>query len=224
MELTGTMTETIKTNQTEKNRTGELLTVNEKNLYLNSDDNSNSRPDSQMFWYVLYAANGKAVKIKPYMDAAAIEYFFPLYYKDRKIRDSERCERVLMPLLTNLIFVKSTKEILNPILKEVKLRLNISSDLYYRDFGDKRVIVIPENQMRNFIIVAGNDKEQVIYLSNKEVNLQRGVKVRITGGVFAGVEGSFMRIKGHKRLVISISNLFSVATAYIPSCYVQKME
>jgi transcription antitermination factor NusG len=198
------------------NRTDEPVTLNAVN--------SDSPPDSQLLWYVLYAANGKAVKIKPYMDAAAIEYFFPVYYKERKIKDSERYERVSLPLLSNLIFVKSSKDILNPILKEVKLSLNISSDLYYRDFGDKRVIVIPENQMRNFIIVAGNDTEQVIYLSNKEVNLQKGIKVRVTGGVFAGVEGTFMRIKGNKRVVISISNLFSVATAYIPTCYVQKVE
>jgi transcription antitermination factor NusG len=201
------------------NRTDELMTVNGKNLYFNSDTNS----DSQLFWYVLFAANGKAVKIKPYLEAATVEYFFPIYYKERKIRGTERCERIALPLLGNLIFVKSSKNSLNPILKEVKLSLNISSDLYYRDYGDKRVIVIPENQMRNFIAVAGNEKEQVIYLSNDEVNLKKGVKVRITGGVFAGVEGVFMRIKGDKRLVVSIPNLFSVATAFIPSCYVQEI-
>jgi transcription antitermination factor NusG len=126
--------------------------------------------------------------------------------------------------LDNLIFAKSSKIVLDPALKEAKLRLVISSDLYYRDFGDKSVIIIPEKQMQNFIAVAGNDKEQVIYLSNDEVNLRKGVRVRITGGVFAGVEGVFMRIKGDKRLVVSIPNLFSVATAYIPSCYVQEVE
>jgi transcription antitermination factor NusG len=179
--------------------------------------------NSALLWYVLFAANGKAVKIKPYLEAAAMECFFPLYFKERKIRGTERYERISLPLLGNLIFVKSSKDSLNPILKEVKLNLNISSDLYYRDFGDKKVIVIPENQMNNFIAVAGNEKEQVIYLSNEEVNLKKGVKVRITGGVFAGVEGVFMRIKGDKRLVVSIPNLFSVATAFIPSRYVQEI-
>jgi hypothetical protein len=48
--------------------------------------------------------------------------------------------------------------------------------------------------------------------------------VRITGGIFEGVEGVFMRIKGDKRLVVSIPNLFSVVTAYIPSCYVQALD
>jgi hypothetical protein len=126
-------------------------------------------------------------------------------------------------LLGNLIFAKSSKKVLDPVLKEAKLTLSISSDLYYRDFSDKRIIVVPENQMRNFIAVAGNEKEQVIYLPNDEVNLRKGVRVRITDGVFAGVEGIFMRIKGDKRLVVSIPNLFSVATAYIPPQFVQEI-
>jgi transcription antitermination factor NusG len=180
--------------------------------------------NTDILWYVLFAANGKAVKIKPCLEQASIEYFFPIYYKDRKIKGSERCERVSLPLLGNLIFAKSSKRVLDPVLKEAKMRLAIASDLYYRDFGDKKIIVIPENQMQNFIAVAGNEKEQVIYLSNDEVNFRKGVRVRITGGVFAGVEGVFMRIKGDKRLVVSIPNLFSVATAYIPSQFVQTIN
>jgi transcription antitermination factor NusG len=180
--------------------------------------------NSQLLWYALFAANGKAVKIKPYLEEASIEHFFPLYYAERKIRGTNRHKRVLLPVLGNLIFVKSSRNILDPVLKEVRQKLSISSDLYYRNFGDKKIIVIPENQMRNFIAVAGNEQEQVIYLSNEEVNLKKGMKVRITGGVFEGIEGVFMRIKGDKRLVVSIPNLFSVATAFIPSCHVQVME
>jgi transcription antitermination factor NusG len=77
--------------------------------------------------------------------------------------------------------------------------------------------------MRNFIAVAKNNPEQIVYFSNEEVNLRKGVKVKITGGTFEGVEGLFMRIKGNKRLVVSIPNMFSVATEYIPACYVQEV-
>jgi transcription antitermination factor NusG len=213
------MNRKMKTNQTYKE-----LTANETDWHT-PDDSQFAIRNSQLFWYVLFAANGKAVKIKPYLEKASIEYFFPVYYKERKIKGSEnRCEQISFPLLSNMIFAKSSKNILDPILENVKLKLAIASDLYYRDFGNKRIIVIPENQMRNFIAVVRNETEQVIYLSNEEVNLKRGVKVRITGGPFAGIEGVFMRIKGDKRLVVSIPNLLSVATAYIPSCYVQEIE
>jgi transcription antitermination factor NusG len=180
--------------------------------------------NSDILWYVLFAANGKAEKIKPYLEEVAIEYFFPLYYREKRIRGSERYRRVLFPLLRNLIFVKSSQSTLNPVLKDIKLNLNISSDLYYRDFAEKKVIVVPESQMMNFIAVAGNEKEQVIYLSNDEVKMKKGAKVRIIGGAFEGVEGVFLKIKGDKRLVVSIPNLFSVATAFIPPQFVQTID
>jgi hypothetical protein len=180
--------------------------------------------DTDVLWYALFAANGKATKIKPYLDAASIEYFFPVYYKDKRIKDSEECEHISLPLVVNLIFAKSSKSVLDPVLKEAKRKLAIASDLYYRDYGDKRAIVIPDSQMQNFIAIAKNAKEQVLFLSNEDVSVRKGVRVKITGGDFAGAEGLFMRIKGNRRLVVSVSNLFSVATEYIPSCYVQAME
>ena len=185
----------------------------------NSAKNSNN-----ILWYVLFAANGKAAKIKPYLEAVNLECFFPMYYKEKQIKDTERKKHVLHPILGNLLFVKSSKTSLDPYLKDVKLKLNITSDLYYRDLGSKKLIVVPEDQMMNFIAVAGTEKEQIIYLSNEEVCMKKGTKVRIIGGAFEGVEGTFMRIRGDKRLVVSIPNLFSVATAYLPSHLIHPLE
>jgi transcription antitermination factor NusG len=177
--------------------------------------------DTDILWYVLFAANGKAAKLKPYLEAASIEYFFPMYQKDRKINGKEEYERISLPLLGNLIFVKSSRSVLDPVLKEAKLKLSISSDLYYRNFGDR--ITVAEDKMRNFIIVAKNIEEQVIYLSNDEIDFKKGIKVKITGGAFAGAEGVQMRVKGDKRLVVCIPNFFAVATTYIPSQFIQLM-
>jgi hypothetical protein len=179
--------------------------------------------DTDILWYVLYASNGKAVKLKYYLEAASIEYFFPFYYKNVKVGRSTNYERIALPLIGNLIFAKSSNKILDPVLKEAKLKLSIASDLYYRDYGDKRMITVPEHQMRNFIAVAKNGLEQVTYLSNDEVP-NRGMRVKITGGAFVGVEGLFMRINGNRRLVVTIPNFFSIATDYIPTCYVQQIE
>jgi hypothetical protein len=180
--------------------------------------------DADILWYALYASNGKAVKIKPYLEAASIEYFFPLYYRDIKVGDSDGYRRVLLPLLVNLIFAKSSKQVLDPVLKKAKLKLEISSDLYYRDMGDKRMITVPDSQMQNFIAIARNGPGNMIYLSSEDISVRKGTRVKITGGEFAGAEGLFMRIKGDKRLVVSVSNLFSVATPYIPAQFVQEID
>ena len=168
-----------------------------------------------IFWYVLFAANGKAAKISDYLQTANIECFFPMCNKEQRIRNSERTKSTLQPLFRNLVFVKSSKECLSPHIEKIKQRFSIESGLYYRDLGSKEIIVVPENQMLSFITVAGCKNENIVYLSNEEVNIRKGTRVRITGGVFEGVEGIFMRIHGHKRVVVSIPNLLSVATAFV---------
>jgi len=177
-----------------------------------------------IFWYVLFAANGKAAKISDYFQTANIEYFFPMYNKERRIRDSERTRYTLQPLLKNLVFVKSSKECLSPHIKKIKQQFCIDSGLYYRDLGSKEIIIVPEKQMLSFITIAGSKNKNIVYLSNEEVDIRKGTRVRIIGGVFEGIEGIFMRIQGHKRVVVSLPNLLSVATAHIPTQFILSLE
>jgi transcription antitermination factor NusG len=56
------------------------------------------------------------------------------------------------------------------------------------------------------------------------VNFEKGTKVRVIEGDFAGVEGIFMKIKGGSRVVVSLTNLLSVATAFIPTRFIIPVE
>ena len=177
-----------------------------------------------IFWYALFAVNGKAAKISDYFEAAHIEYFYPVHYRERRINNSERKKYIIQPLLGNLVFVKSSQEFLEPHLQEIRQRFGISSNLYYRDLGTRKIIVVPENSMRHFITVASCIQERIIYLSSAETDLSKGKRVRIIDGVFAGIEGVFMRIKGKKRVIVSLPELFSVATASIPTEFILLLE
>jgi transcription antitermination factor NusG len=177
-----------------------------------------------VFWYVLFAANGKAGKISNYLKTNNIECFFPLGYKENRIRNSERTRRILEPLLRNYVFVKSSKASLEPHLQEIKRRFSITSGLYYRDLGSGEIVMVPEKQMQDFITVSRLCEERIIYLSNEEVKLEKGRKIRITGGVFEGVEGVFMRAKGDRRVIVSLPNLFSVATAFVPLEFIEPLD
>jgi len=177
-----------------------------------------------IFWHVLFAANGKAAKVADYIKTIDIECFFPVHYKERRLRDTERKRLTLQPLIGNLVFVKSSRERLAPHLKEIKLRLSIDSDLYYRDLGTREIIVIPEAIMSNFKTVAGGTKKHITYLSNEEINFEKGKKVRIIGGAFEGVEGTFLRIKGRQQVVVTLPDVLSVAIAFIPTRFIFPLE
>jgi len=184
-------------------------------------------PDSKdICWYVLFAAKGRAATMKQYFEKANIECFYPLYYNEQRIRNCERTKPTLQPLFGNLLFVKSSQECLAPLLRELRQWFSTTNDLYYRyrDGEERKIVVVPDAQMQNFIAVSGCIKERIIYLSNEEVNFAKGTRVRVIGGVFAGVEGIFMKIKGSSRVVVSLPNLLSVATAFIPTRFILPLE
>jgi transcription antitermination factor NusG len=180
----------------------------------------------EIFWYVLFIANKKAAKVNDYLKKINIETFFFFFYAEHQISNSERTRQVLQPLIGNLVFVKSSKECLTPLLRIIKERFNITDDLYYRyrEGKERIIIVVPEKPMQDFIAVAGCTQERVIYFSNDDVNFEKGTRVRINGGVFAGVEGVFMRVKGDRRVVVSLPNLLSVATAFVPLEFILPLE
>ena len=183
-------------------------------------------PDiKEICWYVLFAAKGRAATMKQYLEKANIECFYPLCSNEKRIRNSERTIQTLQPLFRNLLFVKSSQECLAPHLRELSQWFSTTDDLYfkYRDGEERKIIIVPETQMQSFIAVTCNQK-RIIYLSNEAVNFEKGTKVRVVGGVFAGVEGVFMKIKGSSRVVVSLPNLLSVATAFIPTRFVIPLE
>ena len=64
--------------------------------------------------------------------------------------------------------------------------------------------------------------EEAVHVSNE--NLRRGDRVRVIKGDFAGIEGELVRIKGHKRVVVRLEGLFSLATTYIPGSFLEKID
>lgn len=51
-----------------------------------------------------------------------------------------------------------------------------------------------------------------------------GRRVRVIDGMFKGVEGKVARIQGQQRVIVTISNVCLIATAYVPSAFLQIIE
>ena len=75
--------------------------------------------------------------------------------------------------------------------------------------------------MQNFIAVAGNYEESVLYLDPVDLQLSKGTRVRITGGVFEGVEGVFIRVRHDRRVVVCIEGITVLATTFVPPSLVE---
>lgn len=157
------------------------------------------------------------MKVKRELDSKHIENFLPMKY--RLVTRGERKIKELVPAIHNLIFVNITAS----DLKEYKATTTLPIR-YIMNRETREPIVIPQQQMDNFIAVAGNETEQLIYLEPNIANFKKGDKVKITGGVFEGAEGYFMRIKGDRRVVVCINGIAAVATTFIHPSLVEKID
>jgi transcription antitermination factor NusG len=81
---------------------------------------------------------------------------------------------------------------------------------------------VPDKQMRDFMFLL-NFADTTIKIENVE-DTKKWDRVRVTKGEFAGIEGELIRIKGHKRVVVKMEGLFSLATSYIPKEYIEKIS
>jgi len=170
-------------------------------------------------WYAMRITYSREIAFKEYLDSREIKNFIPMRYQESDT--GGRKFRKLLPVVHNLVFVHSSRKLLDTIKKEVEYKLPVR---YIMDRELRRPIVIPEKQMHDFIAVAGTCDEQLIWLDAGTVAFKKGDKVRITGGLFAGVEGELMRIKGDRRLVVAIPGFMAVATAYIHPSLVEKID
>ena len=137
-------------------------------------------------WFAIRVSYSRELALKAILDAENIENFIPMRYE--YIMKSGKRVRKLLPAIHNLVFVYSTRKRIDTLKDRLESSMPIR---FIMNREHCRPVVIPESQMRSFILVAGNCDEAVLYVEPAELHLVKGQKVRITGGVFEGVIGEF---------------------------------
>lgn len=171
---------------------------------------------SEKQWYAIRVTYNREMLVKRDLTAKHIEHFLPM--KHVVEMRGERKIKVLKPAINNLIFIYASAEYLKEYKETTALPIR-----YIMNHETKKPLVIPTKQMQDFIAVAGTQHEQLIYLEPDMSNFSKGDRVRVTGGVFNGAEGLFMRIKGDRRVVVCIPGIAAVATAFIHPSLVEKI-
>ena len=95
------------------------------------------------------------MQIKALLDKEGINNFIPMRYEVR-IRNGRK-RRELVPVISDLIFVHSVQS----ELQKVKFKLPYFQ--YMIDIRNGQKIIVPDDQMRQFIAVAGTYDEHLIF-------------------------------------------------------------
>lgn len=172
-------------------------------------------------WIAMSATFGRALKAKDFLESHSVRCFIPMKYEIFNDGNHGR-KRQLVPAISNLLFVNTTRSCIQSLKAELSYLQYLT-----RPDGTRRIpIVVPDRQMEQFISVCNTCNEKLVYLSPEEINLEKGTPVQIIGGIFDGVEGTFVKVEGlrNRRVVVSVPGITAVVIADITNGCIKVLE
>ena len=159
-----------------------------------------------MHWYAAYTKINQELTIKKRLDHLAIENYLAMRDEVRETSFGKKNVRVI--LIPHLIFIRTDQTTAFSLLNEHGLNV-----VYLKDLETRHLLIVPDKQMRDFMFLL-DFSDSTVEVINEE--LKRGDRVRVIKGPLIGLEGELLRIKGHKRVIVRLEGVVSVATSMIP--------
>jgi transcription antitermination factor NusG len=182
-------------------------------------------PDPDKHWYVFRASYGREDKASDYI----VEDGTFVYIAKRYVRKivNGKPKKVLETLIPNILFVYTTKEKAEEYVKNTPALSYLT--YYYNHFEQDETNMNPPltiscKEMENFMMATCNMSEHLKFVNESQCHFKGGEKVRVIDGTFAGVEGRVARVAGQQRVVVSLSNIGLVSTAYIPTAFIRHID
>lgn len=178
----------------------------------------NAEKQAAQQWYAMRATYGRNIMASEELGKHSIDTFIPMRKDKVSVRGRMRTRTV--PVVRDLLFVHTCHDEIAERKKQMPYLQYIMSS----DNDVRHPITVPQAQMEKFIAVCGTEDEQLLWLKPEELDLKKGDRVRVTGGVFEGQEGVLVRLPGKraKSVVVAIQGVIAVAmTTVHPSLIVK---
>lgn len=177
-------------------------------------------------WYALRCTYGREKQAYEHI----INNKGTAYYPQRTVTKLINGKRTTVEesYIPNILFAYGTFDevktfVYNNVHKDTKpLRF------YYRHFHIGRKIVkepliVPDYQIESLKIICASEAEDVIIVPPEIQKFQSGQNVRVIDGIFKGVIGKVARYHGQQRVAIIIDGLQTIASAYVPGAFLEKI-
>lgn len=186
---------------------------------------TNNAPSTTKHWYAMRTTYGREQKAYDFIVSNGGTAFLPLIKQEKVIKGKKTI--VDVSRIPNIFFVYGTED-------EVKTYAFDNVHLpflrfYYKSYHKgvkiiKEPLIVPDRQIQSLQILCQAEAEDIRLVPSEMITkFQEGESVVITQGEFKGVEGKVARWHGQQRVAIIIQGLCVIATAYVPSAYLERL-
>lgn len=161
-------------------------------------------------WYIVCYRGVKPTATPLYDELKAYFSEDELCWPMKVVTVNER--KNLRPVLPRNIFVNTTKEKLQQIFLDAYVRQQgyVASRIGSEDAND--YAVVPDVEITRFKWFVENQSDSLVELHKKYSELQKNTKVRVTEGMFKGMEGVIFRHHGDRRFAFNVGSLAIVVS------------
>ena len=176
-------------------------------------------------WYALRTTYGREKKAYDYLVSNNVKAFYPTIKTVKNVEGQRTA--VEESRLPNIFFAYGKEdEIKSFVYDNVNLPY---LRFYYRHIHEgarisKEPLIVPDYQIEGLKIICASQAEDIILELSEIKQFKVGQKVRITDGIFKGVVGKVARYRGQQRVAIVIDGLLTIASAYVPSAFIEMIE
>lgn len=176
--------------------------------------------EKQERWFVMRDLKRPNAKQPAYklLQEKNFEVFVPLKWQLTNRNGIKK--RVEVPVISDLLFVHSSKEKLDPVVARTET-------LQYRFLRNcnRSPMTVPDAEMERFITAVNATDSPKYYLPREITSNMYGRKICIVGGPLDGCEGCLITTRGSKvkRLLIELQDLFAVGVEVNPE-YIKLIE
>lgn len=177
-------------------------------------------PTPGMSWYVFRASYGREDKASDYIVEDGTYVYIAKRYARKSVNGKQK--KVLETLIPNLLFVYTTEDKAKEYVKETPALSYLT--YYYNHFeldDDQKnpPLTVSCKEMENFIIATCNSSEHLKFVDESQCHFKGGEIVKVIEGLFKGVEGRVARVSGQQRVIVTLSQVGLVSTAYVPTAF-----
>lgn len=174
-------------------------------------ENKRKSIDSEaMNWYAIRVTYSRELKFQTLLQESGFQTFVPMYR--RTFEKNGKKETKLVPAVSNLIFVHSEKADLDAFMARMG---EACPARFIWDKSTRKPIVVPDKAMEDFIKISMSNIDDVIYLQEVTAKLREGQRVKVKNGPFEGVEGTVIRVKRSRRVMVELPGMMAIATTFV---------
>ena len=182
-------------------------------------------PEPNKRWYVFRVSYGREDKASDYLVEDGTYTYIAKKIVEKYVGGKRK--RYLQTLIPNLLFAYTTEEKAEEYAKDTPAISYLS--YYYNHFKQddhqkNPPLTVSDEEMSRFIHATCNMNKHLLFVQPSQCHFKGGEQVRVIDGPFAGVEGKVARVAGQQRVVISLSGIGLISTAYIPTAFLRPMS